>query len=170
VEITENALIGESDNARRTIQSLKNQGIAIALDDFGTGYSSLQHLRMLPFDKIKIDRSFVLSLDSDPEALNFVRAIVGLASTLGMPTVAEGEPAPRARLHLRPGLSFRPSDVGRAGRPFAGRAIGQDPPDRPPIGRARPMRRVLRLVCEPGQRSQPHSVIVILAKARISLP
>ncbi|HEY5721718.1 MAG TPA: EAL domain-containing protein [Allosphingosinicella sp.] len=96
VEITENALIGESENARRTIQSLKNQGIAIALDDFGTGYSSLQHLRMLPFDEIKIDRSFVHSLDSDPEALNFVRAIIGLASTLGMPAVAEGIESERA--------------------------------------------------------------------------
>ncbi|HEX4738750.1 MAG TPA: EAL domain-containing protein [Allosphingosinicella sp.] len=90
VEITENALIVDPDNAKRTIESLKNQGIGIVLDDFGTGYSSLQHLRMLPFDEIKIDRSFVRSIDTDPEALKMVRAIVGLASTLGMPVVAEG--------------------------------------------------------------------------------
>ena len=90
VEITENGLICDPDNAKRTIESLKNQGISIALDDFGTGYSSLRHLRMLPFDEIKIDRSFIQSLDSDPEALKFVRAIVGMASTLGMPAVAEG--------------------------------------------------------------------------------
>jgi diguanylate cyclase (GGDEF)-like protein len=90
VEITENALIADLDNARRTIESLKNQGVRIVLDDFGTGYSSLQHLRMLPFDEIKIDRSFVRSIDSDPEALKIVRAILGLASTLGLPVVAEG--------------------------------------------------------------------------------
>ena len=90
IEITENALIGDPDNARRTIESLKNQGMRIALDDFGTGYSSLRHLRMLPFDEIKIDGSFVQALDSDPEALKIVQAIVGMASTLGMPAVAEG--------------------------------------------------------------------------------
>src|SRR6185437_9963344 len=63
VEITENALIADPDNAKRTIESLKNQEIGIVLDDFGTGYSSLQHLRMLPFDEIKIDRSFIRSID-----------------------------------------------------------------------------------------------------------
>ena len=101
VEITENALIGDPDNAVRTIQSLKNQGIGIVLDDFGTGYSSLQHLRMLPFDEIKIDRSFVRTIDSDPEALKMVRAIVGMASTLGMPVVAEGIESESAAILLR---------------------------------------------------------------------
>jgi diguanylate cyclase (GGDEF)-like protein len=90
VEMTENALIVDPDNARRTIESLKNEGVGIALDDFGTGYSSLQHLRMLPFDEIKIDRSFVRAIHTDVEALKMVRAIVALASTLGMPVVAEG--------------------------------------------------------------------------------
>jgi diguanylate cyclase (GGDEF)-like protein len=101
VEITENALIADLDNAKRTIESLKNQGIRIVLDDFGTGYSSLQHLRMLPFDEIKIDRSFIQSVDSDPEALKMVRAIVGLASTLGMPAVAEGIESEAAAILLR---------------------------------------------------------------------
>lgn len=90
VEITENALIVDADNARRTIQSLKNQGVTVALDDFGTGYSSLQHLRMLPFDKIKIDRTFIGSLGEDPEALKIVRAITSLALSLNLPVVAEG--------------------------------------------------------------------------------
>ncbi|QAY79890.1 bifunctional diguanylate cyclase/phosphodiesterase [Sphingosinicella sp. BN140058] len=90
IEITENALIVDADNARRTIESLKNQGMKVALDDFGTGYSSLQHLRMLPFDKIKIDRSFVLALDRDADALKIVRAITSLASSLDLPVVAEG--------------------------------------------------------------------------------
>ena len=124
VEITENALIGESDNARRTIQSLKNQGIGIALDDFGTGYSSLQHLRMLPFDEIKIDRSFVHSLDSDPEALNFVRAIIGLASTLGMPTVAEGIESERASsLLLELGCTY--GQGYHFGHPMSGAEVGR---------------------------------------------
>ncbi|PSJ39112.1 GGDEF-domain containing protein [Sphingomonas deserti] len=90
IEITENALIVDADNARRTIESLKNQGMKVALDDFGTGYSSLQHLRMLPFDKIKIDRSFVHALDSDGDSLKIVRAITSLASSLDLPVVAEG--------------------------------------------------------------------------------
>ena len=90
IEITENALIEDGENARRTIQSLKNQGVRIALDDFGTGYASLQHLHKLPFDSIKIDRSFVLALCRDPEALKIVRAITSLASSLDLPVVAEG--------------------------------------------------------------------------------
>jgi EAL domain-containing protein (putative c-di-GMP-specific phosphodiesterase class I) len=101
VEITENALISDPDNARRTIESLKNQGIGIVLDDFGTGYSSLQHLRLLPFDEIKIDRSFVRTIDTDPEALKIVRAIVGLTSTLGLPAVAEGIESESAARLLR---------------------------------------------------------------------
>ncbi len=90
VEITENALLTDTDNARRTVQSLQNQGIRVGLDDFGTGYSSLQHLRMLPFDKIKIDRSFVQAIGQDAEALKIVRAITGLARTLDVPVIAEG--------------------------------------------------------------------------------
>ena len=90
IEVTENALIVDADNARRTIESLKNQGIKIALDDFGTGYSSMHHLRMLPFDKIKIDSSFVRAIDSDADALKIVRAILGLAASFDLPVVAEG--------------------------------------------------------------------------------
>lgn len=90
IEITENAIISDADNAKRTIESFKNQGMRIGLDDFGTGYSSLHHLRVLPFDKIKIDRSFILALGSDPEALKIVRAINGLAQSLDLPVVAEG--------------------------------------------------------------------------------
>lgn len=90
VEITENALIVDAEKAHHAIESLKNQGVQLALDDFGTGYASIQHLRMLPFDKIKIDRSFVESLSERSEALRIVRAILGLASTLELPVVAEG--------------------------------------------------------------------------------
>jgi diguanylate cyclase (GGDEF)-like protein len=98
IEITENALIVDADSAQQTIASLKNQGVQLALDDFGTGYSSLQHLQMLPFDRLKIDRSFVTSMESDPQALRLVHAIITLASTLDLPVVAEGiESASTAR-------------------------------------------------------------------------
>jgi len=90
VEITENALIADGDNARRTIQSLRNQGIRIGLDDFGTGYSSLRHLGMLPFDHIKIDRSFVQAIAFEPEALKLVAAMTSLAKSLNLPVIAEG--------------------------------------------------------------------------------
>ncbi|AQR72773.1 bifunctional diguanylate cyclase/phosphodiesterase [Sphingomonas sp. LM7] len=90
IEITENALIADADSAQQTIASLKNQGIQLALDDFGTGYSSLKHLQMLPFDRLKIDRSFVTAMERDPSALRLVHAIITLAGTLGLPVVAEG--------------------------------------------------------------------------------
>ncbi|MCD2323827.1 EAL domain-containing protein [Sphingomonas sp. IC-56] len=90
IEITENALITDAASARETIGALKQQGIQLALDDFGTGYSSLLHLQMLPFDRIKIDRSFVATMDHDPEALRLVDAIVSLARKLDLPVVAEG--------------------------------------------------------------------------------
>jgi diguanylate cyclase (GGDEF)-like protein len=107
IEITENALIVDADSAKQTIASLKNQGIQLALDDFGTGYSSLQHLQMLPFDRLKIDRSFVTSMERDPQALRLVHAIITLASTLGLPVVAEGiESASTARTLARLGCTM----------------------------------------------------------------
>jgi len=90
IEITENALIVDAQSAQEAIESLRNQGVQLALDDFGTGYSSLQHLQMLPFDRLKIDRSFVTSMDRDPQALKLILAIIALATTLELPVVAEG--------------------------------------------------------------------------------
>jgi diguanylate cyclase (GGDEF)-like protein len=89
-EITENALISDPEAAQRTIESLKNQGISLALDDFGTGFSSIQHLRMLPFDKLKIDRSFVYNIDTDDAAYRVVSGIIRLAESLKLNVVAEG--------------------------------------------------------------------------------
>lgn len=90
VEITETALFDNLGIAQSIISSLKNQGIRIALDDFGTGYSSLAHLRALPFDRIKIDRSFVTSINDDNESAAIVDAITRLGSSLGLPVTAEG--------------------------------------------------------------------------------
>ncbi len=90
IEITENALVVDHDQAVSTVMSLKNQGISIALDDFGTGYASLHQLRVLPFDKIMIDQSFVRTMVDNSESRSIVQAIIGLSGSLGLPTTAEG--------------------------------------------------------------------------------
>jgi diguanylate cyclase (GGDEF)-like protein len=90
VEITESSLFENLGLAQSIIGSLKNQGIRVALDDFGTGYSSLAHLRALPFDRIKIDRSFVMSLNTNPESVAIVNAITKLADSLNLAVTAEG--------------------------------------------------------------------------------
>ena len=94
VEITENALIGDLDMARRIVLGLKSHGIRVALDDFGTGYSSLSHLSELPFDKIKIDRSFIHTMHKRHESATIVNAIIGLGRSLNLPTTAEGIETP----------------------------------------------------------------------------
>ena len=78
------------DLARSIAFSLKNQGIRLALDDFGTGFSSLAHLRSLPFDLIKIDRSFVTNIHANKESAAIVRAVTTLASALDVPVCVEG--------------------------------------------------------------------------------
>lgn len=90
IEVTESSLFADMELARSIVTSLKNQGVRLALDDFGTGYSSIQHLRILPFDNIKIDRSFILDLEEDREGFRMVQAMVRLASSLDLPVVAEG--------------------------------------------------------------------------------
>ncbi len=90
VEITEAALFENPGFASAIITSLKNQGIRVALDDFGTGYASLTHLRALPLDRIKIDRSFVLRMGTDADAATLVRMIVSLAASLEISVMAEG--------------------------------------------------------------------------------
>jgi len=90
LEITESSLFENLSLAQSIVGSLKNQGIKIALDDFGTGFGSLAHLRALPFDRIKIDRSFVSSILRNPESKAIVKAINGLGQSLGMPITAEG--------------------------------------------------------------------------------
>lgn len=90
LEITENALFSDPDAAARIIDTLKEQGVRLALDDFGTGFSSIQHLRMLPFDKLKIDRSFVYNIDTNDAAYRVVSGIIRLAESLQLSVVAEG--------------------------------------------------------------------------------
>ena len=91
LEITETALLEESEQTLDILRQLQNFGVRIALDDFGTGYSSLSYLRSFPFEKLKIDRSFVSALSNDAEhALPIVRAIIQMGRSLGMFTTAEG--------------------------------------------------------------------------------
>lgn len=90
IEITESSLHENIGLVRSMITSLKNQGIRVSLDDFGTGYSSLAQLRSLPFDRIKIDRSFISSLPDSEENRTIVKSIVALGEGLGMPVTAEG--------------------------------------------------------------------------------
>ena len=90
VELTESALVNDIEAAKTVIRAFKRLGVRIALDDFGTGYSSLSYLSELPFDKIKIDRSFIRTLHNQRESAKVVSAIVGLGKSLGVPIIAEG--------------------------------------------------------------------------------
>ena len=90
VEITESSLFDNLALAQSIVGSLKNQGVRLALDDFGTGYSSLAHLRALPFDRIKIDKSFIMSLNESADSAAIVNAIARLGESLNLPVTAEG--------------------------------------------------------------------------------
>lgn len=90
LEVTERALVNERLHTLETLHRLKAAGVKVVMDDFGTGYSSLGNLRAFPFDKLKIDRSFIGSMAQDEGALAIVRAVVGLGRSLSLPVVAEG--------------------------------------------------------------------------------
>jgi diguanylate cyclase (GGDEF)-like protein len=90
LEITETILLQDSEKTLATLSRLRELGVRVVMDDFGTGYSSLSYLQSFPFDKIKIDRSFVKDIADNPGSLNIVRAVAALAKGLGMSTTAEG--------------------------------------------------------------------------------
>ncbi len=90
LEITESMLIGNVDEARAAILRLKALGVHLAMDDFGTGYSCLSQLQSFPFDRVKIDRSFVAGLDHDAPGAAVVQAVIALGHGLGMNVIAEG--------------------------------------------------------------------------------
>jgi diguanylate cyclase (GGDEF)-like protein len=91
IEITESVMLQDADAALATLTQLHDLGVRIALDDFGTGYSSLSNLRKFPFDKIKIDRSFIADLsEANVDAIAVVRSVARLGASLGMATTAEG--------------------------------------------------------------------------------
>jgi diguanylate cyclase len=90
LELTESAVMHDAEQSALTLQTLSTMGVHISIDDFGTGYSSLSHLRRFPLDKLKIDRSFVRELVSNPDDVAIVKAIISLAHSLRLRVVAEG--------------------------------------------------------------------------------
>jgi diguanylate cyclase (GGDEF)-like protein len=102
LELTESLFIGQSiERVRRTLNDLKKLGILLALDDFGTGYSSLSYLEKLPFDLLKIDRSFVSGVDFDSKKHELLKGIISLSHALGLEVVAEGAETEGELLELR---------------------------------------------------------------------
>ena len=101
LELTESTLLGNLDTAELSMLRLKAIGVRFALDDFGTGYSSLLYLRRFPFDKLKIDSSFVGSIEKAPDAAAIVHAVVSLGRGLGMKVTAEGVETAEQHLFLR---------------------------------------------------------------------
>jgi diguanylate cyclase len=90
LEVTESLLIDDPDRVFATLTTLKEAGVRISLDDFGTGYSSLSYLQRFPFDKIKIDRSFVAQMDKNKDSMSIIRAVIALGKSLRIKITAEG--------------------------------------------------------------------------------
>jgi predicted signal transduction protein with EAL and GGDEF domain len=104
LEITESVLLFQMHGALKTLHGLRDLGVRICMDDFGTGYSSLSYLRAFPFDRIKIDRTFVQDLELSTDGSAIIAAVVGLGRTLGMSITAEGVETPeQLRLVKRQG-------------------------------------------------------------------
>ena len=101
LEVTEGLLIKDAAGALALLERLKALGVQISMDDFGTGYSSLSYFRMFPFDKVKIDRSFVADMIANPQARAIIRSVIGLGRGLGVPVVAEGVETPEQLDALR---------------------------------------------------------------------
>jgi diguanylate cyclase (GGDEF)-like protein len=136
LEITETALVRDLDRAVATLRRIKLLGVRIAMDDFGTGYSSLSNLRAFPFDKIKIDGSFIKSVNVSEQAATIVRAVLGLGQGLGLPVLAEGVET-AAQLQFLESESCqeaqgfwlgRPAEIERFRRLTHGGAAPEEPP------------------------------------------
>jgi diguanylate cyclase len=124
LELTESTLIGNVEDTTAAMQKLKSLGVRFALDDFGTGYSSLLYLRTFPFDKLKIDRSFVGNIENATDAAAIVHAIVSLGRGLGMKVTAEGVETAEQYLFLR-AAGVHMLQGYRFGRPVSAQAIAK---------------------------------------------
>jgi len=100
LEITETVLLDDNKKTMQALHELRAMGVRISMDDFGTGYSSLSYLRRFPFDKIKIDQSFIRDLSTDNGSMAIIRAIIGLAGSFGMITTVEGVETEQQLAHL----------------------------------------------------------------------
>ena len=101
LEITESSIMEDPERSLQTLLKLRAMGLRLSIDDFGTGYSSLAYLKRLPLDELKIDRSFVMSMQTDPADAKIVRSTIDLAHNLGLSVVAEGIDSPEAFALLR---------------------------------------------------------------------
>jgi EAL domain-containing protein (putative c-di-GMP-specific phosphodiesterase class I) len=124
LEVTESTLLGAVETAELAMFRLKGLGVRLALDDFGTGYSSLLYLRRFPFDKLKIDRSFVLSIERAADAAAIVHAVVSLGRGLGMKVTAEGVETAEQQLFLR-AAGVHSMQGYRFGKPQAAQEIAE---------------------------------------------
>ncbi len=122
LEITESTLMEEAEAPLRTLEDLRAMGVRLALDDFGTGYSSLSYLRRFALDTLKVDRSFVRDLESDPHATPLVEAVIAMASALGLAVVAEGIETEAQRSQLA-ALGCRYGQGYLLGRPMPAAAL-----------------------------------------------
>ncbi len=122
LEVTESLLIEDTEGTLATLTALKALGLRIVLDDFGTGYSSLSYLRRFPFDKLKIDRSFIHALGENDEAMAIVRAIVALAHSLTLDVTAEGVET-ETQLQLLQAESCTEMQGYLLGRPATGESL-----------------------------------------------
>ena len=122
LEITENVVVQDIETTRITLAGLKEVGVQIAIDDFGTGYSVLSHLKSLPVDTLKIDKSFVRELGTNPGDLAIVRAVIALAESFGLELVAEGVETEEAALTLLRHGCYRAQGF-LLSRPVAGEAM-----------------------------------------------
>ncbi|MDC7682099.1 EAL domain-containing protein [Asticcacaulis sp. BYS171W] len=119
LEITESVLLADETHNLKVLNQIKGMGVRIAMDDFGTGYSSLSYLRTFPFDKIKIDQSFVRDLPHDRNATSIIRAITEMARSLGVEITAEGVETP-AQLDALRAMNCREAQGYLIGRPAPG--------------------------------------------------
>ncbi|MCR4377297.1 MAG: EAL domain-containing protein [Rhodospirillales bacterium] len=109
LELTESMLVENADETVRVLKELKALGVSLSIDDFGTGYSSLSYLTKFPLDALKVDRSFVIGLPDNPDAVTMAKAIVNMAKNLGLKVIAEGVESERQSTFLH-GLG---SDIGQ---------------------------------------------------------
>ncbi|MEG9436524.1 EAL domain-containing protein [Edaphobacter sp. HDX4] len=154
IEITESALLENLEHAQTISAELKAEGCRLALDDFGTGYSSLLHLQSLPFDGLKVDRSFVGSMTERRESRKIVSAVVGLGQSLGMKTIAEGvETEQRAEMLLSLGCEMAQGWL--FGRPVPAEKLSEVTAAQPPRSPSRSTSGLWRDISynsPPGQR------------------
>ena len=101
IEVTETAILADAEVVHRNMEGLHALGVRIALDDFGAGYSSLNHLRLFPFDTLKIDKAFIDECSHSPQSAALIHAVVGLGKALGMKVVAEGVETEKQQTFLR---------------------------------------------------------------------